>query len=122
MAASSVQDQIFSKLKSSLEGENAQATFCCGGASMINDDPWRSDIQFRQAPSILLRCCPEEEKPVQQIIFSQTPSGSEGFKNQIQSLTDSCQPASFGREGKDVFDGTTSFCSCEVVKKLDCEC
>jgi hypothetical protein len=112
MAAASVQDQIFSKLKSSLEGHKVQAAFCCGGSSEINDELWRPDIPLKQAPPVLLHCSPDEERPVQQILFSQDTSASEDFKNQIQSLSDSCQPASFGREGQNVIDGSiTFFCS-----------
>jgi hypothetical protein len=118
MATASVQDQSFSKLKSSLEGHKAQAAFCCGGSSEINDELWRPDIPYKQAPPVLLHCSPEEEKPVQQILFSQGTSGSEDFKKQIQPLTDSCQPAGFGREGKNVIDGTNTFWHlllCEIV-------
>lgn len=123
-AATSVQDQIFSKLKISLEGQKAQAAFCCGGSSEINDELSRPDIRFKQAPPVTLHCAPGDERSVLQIVFSQAASSTEQFTNDIRSLTDSCQPASFGKEGKDVFDGkkpwpcigSTNFCSRPVAR------
>lgn len=105
MASTDVQDQIFSKLKISLEGQKAQAAFCCGDSSKINDKLSTPDIQFKESAPVIVHWANDLKPDVQRIVFSQDNLSSESFKNQIQALTDSCQPASFGKEGKDVMDG-----------------
>lgn len=105
MAASNVQDQIFSKLKVSLEGQKAQAAFCCGGSSEINDELSRPDIRFKEAPPVILHWATDEQQSIQKISFSQNALKTDELKNQVQRLTDACQPASFGKGGKDVNDG-----------------
>jgi hypothetical protein len=103
--SSSVQDQIFSKLKISLEGQKAQAAFCCGGSSKINDQLSRPDIDFKEAPPVIVHWASEDNRFINKIVFAQNASATDGFKDQVQLLVDSCQPASFGKGGKDVFDG-----------------
>jgi hypothetical protein len=105
MAALSVQDQILSKLKISLEGQTSQAAFCCGGSSDINDELSKPNIRSKQAPPVILHWASGDKQPVQELVFSHNALSTDSFKNQVQHLTDSCQPASFGKEGKRVFDG-----------------
>jgi hypothetical protein len=116
----SVQDQIFSKLKVSLEGQKAQAAFCCGGSSKISDQLSRPDIDFKEAPPVIVHWASEDKRSVYEIVFEQNASGSDGFKDQVQSLVDSCQPASFGKAGKDVFDGRVPLTDINVVNVSPC--
>ena len=103
------QDRIFSKLKTSLEGQKSQAAFCCGGSSKINDALSKPDIQFKEAPPVILHWASGDGNPVQKLAFSQDTLSTDGFNTSIQRLNDSCQPASFGKGGKDVLDGKGPF-------------
>ena len=88
-----------------MEGQKAQAAFCCGGSSAVNHELSRPDIQSKEAPPVILHWASEDKQAIQEIVFSQDAVTTDRFKNQIQRLVDASQPASFGKDGKDVFDG-----------------
>jgi hypothetical protein len=105
MAPPSIQDQIFNKLQISLEGQKAQAAFCCGGSSKIDDNLRKADVKYNGAPPVILHWAGGNEQDVRKLVFSQDTSKSDEFKTQIQELTEACQPATFGRGGNEVTDG-----------------
>ncbi len=99
------QDQIFSRLKICLESQKSEAAFCCGGSSKINDTLSKSDVESKEAPPVILHWASGDQKTVQKVVFSQGITGEDDFKNHIQHLAESCQPASFGKGGQAIMDG-----------------
>jgi hypothetical protein len=115
-----VEDRIFSKLKISLERQKSQAAFCCCGASRINNKHSRTDIQFKESPPVILHWASQDGASVQKVVFSKHTSSTDDFYSHIQHLTASCQPASFGKEGKAVIDGEEALYHHQKLFTLEC--
>jgi hypothetical protein len=97
MAALSVQDQYFSRLKISLEAKSSGRILLW----RFQRDQRRAhefDIRFKQVPPVILHWASGDKRPVQELVFSQNALSTESFKNQIQLPTDSL-PAGKLREG-----------------------
>ncbi len=92
-------------LKHTVVGAKASASFSCGGFVTISNDIAVNSAATRKAvaPPVVLHWDTSDDQS-RKIIFGSESSETAETQTTIQEMCNSCQLASFGRQGQDVYD------------------
>jgi hypothetical protein len=114
-STSSLQEQdegiVLENLRLGVTGAKADASFCCGGSVAIK--PFAANtvsVDLKAAsPPVILHWDQPDGRPGRMVFGDEKMSSAEfqaEFQAHIRDMCSSCQVATFGRQGQDVYDAT----------------
>jgi len=98
---------VLENLRLSVTGAKADASFCCGGSVAIKPFAANTVTVDSKAvsPPVILHWDQPDGRPGR-MVFGDEKTSSAEFQAHIRNMCSSCQAASFGRQGQDVYDAT----------------
>jgi hypothetical protein len=98
---------VLENLRLSVTGAKADASFCCGASVAIKPFAANTVIVDSKAasPPVILHWDQPDGGPGR-MTFGDEKTSSAEFHAHIQNMRSSCQAATFGRQGQDVYDAT----------------
>ena len=98
---------VLENLRLSVTGAKADASFCCGGSVAIKPFAANTVLMNSKAasPPVILHW-DQPDGGAGRIVFGDEKTSSTEFQAHIRNMCSSCQAATFGRQGQDVYDAT----------------
>jgi hypothetical protein len=98
---------VLENLRLSVTGAKADASFCCGGSVAIQPFAANTVIVDSKAasPPVILHWDQPDGGPGRMVFGDEKTSSAESQAH-IRNMCNSCQAATFGRQGQDVYDAT----------------